>query len=93
MPTEIGGGYFADTVGDILRENPQLPGEGVADAPIERVLPARHPDQPEFPEPGIYFGMDETVYHAINAFSASLAKKMSISTMDAWAASTAQSGA
>ena len=80
-------GELFGTVGDILRENPVLPGEGVPEPAVERTLPARLDGQPEFPEPGIYFGMPEDVYHSINAFSASGAKALSVSSMDWWAGS------
>lgn len=54
-------------------------------APAEPVLPPRHEDQPEFPEPGIYFDMPEEDYHAIHAVSASGLKRFSASSMDYWA--------
>ena len=77
-----------ETVGDILRQNPQLPGEDrAAPGPAQPVQPARLDGAPEFPTPGIYFGMDESAYHAIHAFSASGAKKLSTSSMDYWASS------
>jgi hypothetical protein len=50
-------------------------------------LPPRLPDAPPFPEPGLYFGMPDEVYHAIHACSASGLKHMSISSMDYWASS------
>lgn len=51
----------------------------------EPILPPRHEGQPDFPEPGIYFGMPEDEYHAIPALSASGLKKLSASSMDFWA--------
>ena len=53
--------------------------------PVEPILPPKHPDQPDFPQPGIYFGMPEEEYHAIPALSASGLKKLSASSMDFWA--------
>ena len=38
----------------------------------------------KYHEPGIYFGMDETEYHADPSFSASGAKKILISPLDYW---------
>lgn len=68
-----------ETVGMMLGDNaPQ-------DAAVERIDPPRLEGQPEFPEPGIYFGMDEKDYHAIPAFSSSGAKKLAVSSMDYWA--------
>ncbi|MGL5735486.1 MAG: hypothetical protein ACRCYS_11520 [Beijerinckiaceae bacterium] len=40
---------------------------------------------PPFPTPGIYFGIGDEAYHAIEACSASGLKKLAISTMDYWA--------
>ena len=42
---------------------------------------------PAFPKVGIYFGMPEDQYHAVPAASSSGIKKLSISSMDYWAAS------
>lgn len=53
----------------------------------ERIEAPRLEGQPEFPEPGIYFGMPEDVYHSIHACSASGLKKLSVSSMDYWACS------
>lgn len=47
--------------------------------------PPHLPDAPPFPEPGIYFGMPETDYHAIHAASTSGLKRLSVSSMDYWA--------
>lgn len=38
----------------------------------------------DFPTPGIYLHMPESVYHSIPAFSKSLVKKFRISPIDAW---------
>jgi len=73
-------GLTVDTVGDALGE--QLKTDVVAN-----VEPPRLEGQPEFPSPGIYFGMPEEVYHSIHACSASGIKKMSTSSMDYWATS------
>lgn len=80
MGTLIASGAVS-TVGDILGQIDE------PSAQIERVTPPRLDGQPAFPEPGIYFGMPETDYHAINAFSASLCKDMTVSPMYAWAKS------
>lgn len=50
-------------------------------------LPPKLPGGRDFPEPGIYFGMPDEVYHSIHACSASGLKKLSISSMDYWASS------
>lgn len=51
----------------------------------EPVLPPVLEGQPDFPEVGIYFGMDEETYHAIPALSSSGIKKLAASSMDFWA--------
>ena len=48
------------------------------------VPPPRLETTPEFPEPGIYFGMSEAAYHAVPALSASGIKRLSESTHDFW---------
>lgn len=53
--------------------------------PADPIMPPRHEGQPEFPAPGIYFGMSEEEYHAVPAASNSHLKKLSVSSMDAWA--------
>lgn len=53
--------------------------------PAAPVVPPRLEGQPDFPEPGIYFGMPEAEYHAIHAASTSGLKKLSVSSMDYWA--------
>lgn len=73
-------GIDVETVGDIL-------GTGNDAPPVERCEPAQLEKSPPFPEPGIYFGMDEDTYHAIEACSASGLKRLAISTMDYWAES------
>ena len=67
-----------ETVAEIL-------GDATGEAAVERIEPPRHPHQPAFPQPGIYFGMPEDVYHSIHACSASGLKKLSVSSMDYWA--------
>lgn len=84
MPVEIAPGLFADTVGDIMARDPVWPGEGVPDAPVARIAPPRLDGQPEFPEPGLYFGMPDTVYHSIHALSTSGIKTFSSSCADYW---------
>lgn len=79
MPANIGG-LEVETVGDILG------GEASA-SPVKRIEPPRLEGQLPFPEPGIYFGMPEEVYHGIHALSASGIKKMTASSMDYWASS------
>lgn len=49
--------------------------------------PPRHPEQPAFPKPGIYFGMPDEEYHSIHAASATGLKHLSVSSMDYWALS------
>jgi hypothetical protein len=51
-------------------------------------MPVSVPDHPAyspFPGPGIHFGMPEDEYHRINACSTSELKRMSVSSMEAWA--------
>lgn len=72
-------GLEMETLGEML---------GDVKEKIEPIQPPRHPDQPPFPTPGIYFGMPEEQYHAIPACSTSALKKLSISTMDCWAGSS-----
>jgi hypothetical protein len=61
---------------------------GDTNAKADPVQPPRHEHQLAFPEPGIYFGLDEETYHAIPAGSTSALKKLAISSMDCWAASS-----
>lgn len=81
MPTEIAPGLVVETVGDLLGE------AGVPPNDPAPVSPPTLPGAPTFPEPGIYFGMPEDVYHAIHACSASGLKALSTSSMDYWAKS------
>lgn len=67
-----------ETVGEIMGDVPQK-------SAVERIDAPRHPGQPTFPQPGIYFGMPDEVYHSIHACSASGLKKLSVSSMDYWA--------
>lgn len=69
------------TVGQIM-DSEWTPNEVT---PVEPILPPKHPEQPDFPQPGIYFGMPEEEYHAVPALSASGLKKLSASSMDFWA--------
>lgn len=69
-----------ETVGMILGDDAPEGANKVA-----RILPPKFDDQPEFPDPGIYFGMSEDDYHAIPAFSSSGGKKLAVSSMDYWA--------
>lgn len=64
------------TVADLLGDKP------IAIAPI---TPPRLEETPEFPKPGIYFGMDEDYYHSIPALSQSGMKKLASSPMLFWA--------
>lgn len=70
-----GQGLEVDTVGDLLGDAGQ--------EPAARVQP-----HPTWPGEGIFFGMPDDMYHSIFACSASGIKKMSASSMDAWASST-----
>lgn len=72
-----------DYIGTLIDPNWQ-PEEAVLVVPY---LPPVHEGQIAFPEPGIYFGMPEEVYHAVPALSASGLKKLGTSTMDFWATS------
>ncbi|RVT93733.1 hypothetical protein [Sphingomonas crocodyli] len=65
------------TVGQIIGDDPFV-------EVVERCEPARLDDAPAFPEPGIYFGMDDEAYHAIEACSATRLKKLAVSSMDMW---------
>lgn len=69
-----------ETVAEIIGDEPRVEA-------VERIEPPRHPHQPPFPAPGIYFGMPEEVYHSIHACSASGIKNLSVSSMDYWAMS------
>lgn len=53
----------------------------------EPITPPKLDGQPDFPEPGIYFGMPDDVYHSIHACSATGIKNLSVSSMDYWASS------
>jgi hypothetical protein len=69
-------GLDIETVGELLGDT------------VERaapVLPPIREGQAPFPEPGIYFGMSDEVYHAIHACSTSGLKHLSVSSMDYWA--------
>lgn len=67
------------TVGDILEQ-------GEAAPPLAAfVLPRLGDYTPSFPEPGIYFDMDEDSYHAVPALSSSGIKAMASSPMLFWA--------
>lgn len=70
-----------ETVAEIIGDEPHV------DAPAERIEAPRLDGQPEFPEPGIYFGMPDEEYHAIHACSSSGLKNLSVSSMDYWAQS------
>jgi hypothetical protein len=89
MAKEIAPGLFADTVGEIM-ERETGPSVSHADAPagggepcLTRpssgtpfVMPVLDGYPVDFPEPGIYFGVPDEVYHAIPALSASGIKKL-----------------
>lgn len=76
----------AGTVGDILDSLPPVP--GYSEEKIEPCEPPRLDGAQPFPAPGIYFGMSDDAYHAIHACSASGLKKLAVSSMDYWAASS-----
>lgn len=60
--------------------------EGMApQAPERRTFPPINTGMTH--EPGIYFGMPDTEYHAIKALSASAIKRLLISSMDYWSGS------
>ena len=67
----------AEIIGDERAETPL----------VERIEPPRLDGQPDFPAPGIYFGLPEDMYHSIHACSASGIKRLSVSSMDYWATS------
>lgn len=74
-------GLEVETVGDIL-------GTGhIEPENLEPVPPVQPPGAPPFPPPGIYFGMDEDHYHAIEALSGTGLKRLAISSMNYWAES------
>lgn len=60
--------------------------DGVKRPPVTapRFDPARLPDTPQAPEPGIYFGMPEDDYHAIPALNSSGIKQITASPMLFW---------
>ncbi len=66
------------TVGEVIDGPKQA-------TPSARFEPARLPDTPPVPAPGIYFGMSDEDYHAIPALSNSGIKKLSASPMIFWA--------
>lgn len=70
-------GLYVETVGDLI-------GGHYAPVRAEPVLPPRLADTPEFPKPGIYFGMSDTDYFAVPAFSTSGIKEASVSFQDFW---------
>lgn len=74
-------GIEVETVRDIL--DGEQPEEQFEPAPPFEA--PRLEGTPPFPEPGIYFGMPEEVYHAIHAVSTSGLKRLSVSSMDYWA--------
>lgn len=63
---------------------PRPPKDGEPGNPIQ---PPRLEGQPEFPKPGIYLGMDESLYHSIHACSGTGIKKLAVSSMDYWSCS------
>ena len=63
-----------------------LDGEEPANPPSPaRFSPARLDGSPELPEPGLYFGMSDEVYHALPALSAHGIKYLAASPMIFWA--------
>lgn len=66
------------TVGEVIEGSKQP-------APRVRFEPARLEGTPPFPQPGIYFGLPEEIYHAIPALSSSGVKKLAASPMLFWA--------
>jgi hypothetical protein len=71
------------TVEDVLHEmdgaTPEPPPQ------VEPFVPTVLPNTPELPPPGIYFGMDESTYHALPALSNSGIKRLLASPMLFWA--------
>lgn len=65
--------------GDLLGDKWEAP------APAMPFTPPTLDGAPTFPEPGIYFGMPDEIYHAIHAVSTSGLKHLSVSSMDYWA--------
>lgn len=70
-------GLDVASVGEIL-DGPER------DKTPTRFEPARLDGTPPFPEPGIYFGMDDETYHALPGFSATGVKLMAASPMLFW---------
>ncbi len=69
------------SVGEILDE---MDGAERASVAPERFEPARLPNSPVSPQPGIYFGMSDEEYHAIPALNASGIKQITASPMLFW---------
>lgn len=80
-----------EIMASLKREGIEMPtlGEMLGDTKqrAEPVLPVLHEGMTTFPAPGIYFGMPEEEYHAVEACSTSRLKKLAVSTMDCWAES------
>ncbi len=74
-------GLEVETVGDIVSGKD----ERGAPPPAAFALPVLEGYPFDFPEPGIYFGMDEDTYHAIPALSTGGIKKQASSPMLFWA--------
>jgi hypothetical protein len=75
-----------NTVGDLLDEMDGVtPEKPKAAAPF---VPAMLDGTPPLPAPGIYFGLDEELYHALPALSSHGIKDLAASPMLYWARST-----
>lgn len=76
-----------DTVGDLIEKDARHPTEGDATGLTASLpfVPACREDYPHDPLPaGIYFGLDESVYHAAPALSSGGIKQMAASQMLYW---------
>lgn len=76
-------GIDVETIGDILDQLPGQPEPEPEPQPFTMAVLDGYPV--DFPEPGIYFGMDEDAYHAIPALSTSGIKMLAASPMLYWA--------
>jgi hypothetical protein len=74
------------TVGDLLDAidgvEPQKP------EPVGPFAPETLPDAPKLPAPGIYFGMDDELYHALPALGSGDIKSLLASPMEFWSRAT-----
>jgi hypothetical protein len=77
----------SETVGDLLDA---AGGEWPRDPAFAEVAfaPETLPDAPKLPAPGIYFGMDDELYHALPALGSGDIKSLLASPMEFWSRAT-----